>query len=229
MIGGFLKMDFISYLFTFIEGFLSFISPCILPMLPIYFLYLTGTASEENLSKKNLFLNSTAFVIGFTVVFVLMGATVTTISSILTSHRDILRILSGSIMILFGLNFAGILKIGLLNKEKRLQINVGRINFLKAIIFGIAFGFGWTPCLGAFLGSALAMAGNSKTIYQGMMLLFTYSIGLGIPFIISSLIFDSVRDLFKSLQKYSKIISIASGIFLIVIGLIYIDPLKYFN
>lgn len=219
---------------TFIEGILTFISPCILPMLPIYFLYLAGESDLDKTfiySRKNrLLINSIGFVIGFTIVFVVLGATVTSLGHFLTNHRNLLEKISGLIMILFGLNFTGILKIGLLNREKKMDFKFNRLRFLSSIVFGMVFSLGWTPCLGAFLGSALALASNSSTILHGMLLLLLYSVGLGIPFILTSILFEKVKGAFKQIQKHSKIISIVSGGLLIVAGiLVFTGYLKYFS
>jgi cytochrome c-type biogenesis protein len=199
-------------------------------MLPIYFLYLAGESEITSTSsrKNRLLLNSIGFVIGFTIVFVILGTTVTSLGHFLTNHRNLLEKISGIFMIVFGLNFAGILKIGILNMEKRIDFKFNRLRFVSSIVFGIVFGFGWTPCLGAFLGSALALASNSKTVLQGMILLLLYSIGLGIPFILSSIAFEKVKDAFKQIQKYSRIISIVSGVLLIIAGiLVFTGSLKY--
>lgn len=202
-------------------------------MLPIYFVYLAGTyenkaAVSEEHDKKRMLLNSIGFVIGFTLVFVLLGATVTSLGNFLESNRALLQKVSGLIMVVFGLNFTGILKISFLNAEKRIHFKIGRLKFLSSIVFGIVFGFGWTPCLGTFLGSALLLAGNSGTILQGMFLLLVYSIGLGIPFIISAIVFEKAKGAFVKIQKYNRAISIVSGILLIAAGiLVFTDSLKY--
>lgn len=225
-------MSLISYFLTFIEGILTFISPCILPMLPVYFIYLSGATEKEgeikNSGKYTLLKNSFGFVTGFTLVFVALGATVTSLGHFLTDHREILQKVSGVIMIVFGLNFIGILKIGFLNMEKRINFKFNKLGFFTSIIFGLVFGLGWTPCLGAFLGSALALAGNSETLLQGIILLFLYSIGLGIPFILTAMVYEKARESFKQIQKHSRIISMLSGILLIAAGiLVFTDTLKY--
>jgi len=225
-------MSTVTYFMTFIEGILTFISPCILPMLPIYFVYLSGTTSENSVAASSqgnkLLLNSIGFVLGFTIIFVLLGATVTSLGQFFSDHRELLQKISGVVMVLFSLNFMGVFKISLLNKEKRFQFEFKKLGFFTSIIFGIAFGFGWTPCLGAFLGSALALASNSRTMTDGMLLLLLYSIGLGIPFILTSLVFERAREAFKIIQKYNRIISIVSGILLITAGiLVFTDSLKY--
>lgn len=222
----------VSYVLTFTEGILTFISPCILPMLPIYFIYLAGTAENgiggPARDRNRMIINSVGFVIGFTVVFVALGATVTSVGHFLVSNRVLLQKISGLAIIIFGLNFVGVLKIGFLNGEKRINYKFSRLRFLSSIVFGMVFGFGWTPCLGAFLGSALLLAGNSKTIVQGILTLLIYSIGLGIPFIITAILFDSLKESISRLQKHGRVISIVSGILLIAAGiLVFANKLKY--
>lgn len=201
-------------------------------MLPVYFIYLAGTVNDDAsigaVKKNRLITNSIGFVIGFTVVFVLLGAAITTLGRFLTGHRDLLRQISGIVMVLFGLNFMGILKISFLNNEKSIDYKFEKLRFLSSLVFGAVFGLGWTPCLGTFLGSAMALASNSKTVLQGTMLLFIYSIGLGIPFIISSIVFDSIKDIFNMIQKYNRVINIVSGSLLTIAGiLLFADVLKY--
>ena len=202
-------------------------------MLPIYFIYLAGTSDDKDaISKKyeknRMLLNSIGFVIGFTIVFVLLGATVTSLGRFLEGNRVLLQKISGLVMIIFGLNFIGILKLGFLNAERRIHFKIGKLKFPSSILFGMIFGFGWTPCLGAFLGSALLLAGNSNTALQGMLLLLVYSIGLGIPFIVSSIVFEKAKGAFRLIQKHGRAISIASGILLIAAGiLVFTDSLKY--
>ncbi|AUS95539.1 cytochrome C biogenesis protein ResB [Clostridium thermosuccinogenes] len=227
-------MNSVYYLLTFTEGVLTFISPCILPMLPIYFSYLAGTSGNDKTQnaagKSNLLANSFAFVLGFTLVFVALGATVTTLGHFLINNRSLLQKISGLIMMVFGLSFMGILNLKFLNMEKRLDFKFEKLRFFSSILFGMVFGFGWTPCLGTFLGSALALASSSKTITQGVLLLLVYSIGLGIPFILTSVLFEKVKGAFKLIQKHSRTISIVSGILLVIAGiLVFTDSLKYMS
>lgn len=231
----------VSYILTFTEGILTFISPCILPMLPIYFIYLAGASESRGTmgvtdsggsgavqGKSRILPNSLGFVIGFTIIFVLLGATVTSLGAFLKDHRLILQKMSGLVMVVFGLNFTGLIKLGFLNREKRMHLEIKRFNFFKSILFGLVFGLGWTPCLGAFLGSALLMASSSGTIIQGMLMLLVYSIGLGVPFIISAVIFENIKGVFVWLNHHGRIISIISGVLLIAAGLlIFFDILKY--
>ncbi len=223
-----------SFILSFAEGILTFVSPCILPMLPIYFFYLAGISGEENtatdLRKSRLIMNSIAFVAGFTIVFVLLGATATVLGGFLKEHINAVRKISGIIMILFGLNFMGILKIGFLNMEKRIGYEFKELRFFNSMLFGGVFGFSWTPCVGTFLGPALLMAGNSDTVTQGIILLFLYSAGLGVPFLLSAVLFEKVNDYIKKVQRYNRIINIFSGIVLILAGIfVFTDSLKYLN
>ena len=198
------------YIQCFADGVLSFISPCILPMLPIYFIYLAGEGDEGtdevNKKKRNLILNSIAFVLGFTIIFVLLGATATSIGAFFKENKGILKIISGIVVFIFGLNFTGLIKIGLLNKQRGLDFKFKRLNFAKSIIFGMVFSFAFSPCVSAFLSSALAKASFSDTVMEGMLLLFIYSLGLGIPFIISAIAFENLRGAFKAIQRHSRII-----------------------
>lgn len=227
-------MGIYSYFIAFIEGILTFISPCILPLLPVYFFYMAGVDGDDNIElqdgKKNSakILNSVGFVLGFSIIFISLGAAATSIGHILNDNRELLRKISGILMVVFGLNFIGLIKVKFLNMEKRINYKFKRLKFLSSIVFGMVFGFGWTPCAGAFLGSVLLMAGNSKTVGEGILLLSIYSLGLGIPFIISALLINELKGSFRWLQQKSKIISIISGIILIVAGvLVYTDLLKY--
>jgi cytochrome c-type biogenesis protein len=188
-------------------------------MLPIYFFYLAGVSSEADITRSKLLINSIGFVLGFTIIFVMLGATATALGSFLKENIDLFQKISGIIMIVFGLNFMGILRLNFLNYEKRFDYNVRKLNFIKSLIFGIVFAFGWTPCVGVFLASALLMAGNSDSVMQGISLLLLYSAGLGVPFIISSIIFDTVRTAFRQIQKYNRMISISSGLVLIFAGI----------
>jgi cytochrome c-type biogenesis protein len=213
-------MNNISYVLCFLEGIFTFVSPCILPMLPIYFLFLAGVTAEENINRRKLLFNAIGFVLGFSIIFVLLGSTATALGSFLKDNFDIFRKISGVIIVIFGLNFVGILKLGFLNIEKRFDYEYKEQRFLNSIVFGMVFGFGWTPCVGAFLGTALLMAANSQSLWQGILLLILYSAGLGVPFILTSIIFSSINDTFKKINKFSRMISAISGILLILAGIL---------
>lgn len=207
-----------SFFMLFLEGILAFISPCILPMLPVYIMYLAGESKTKQEEKKQVIFHTLAFIAGFTIVFVVLGATATMIGSVLNRYRLLLQRISGIIMILFGLNFMELLKIPFLNQTKRLEMKTDKKGILESLVFGIVFSFGWTPCLGTFLGSALLMAGNSQTVYEGMTMLFVFSMGLGVPFFLTAIIFDSLKSTFQTIKRHYKIITTISGLVLIVIG-----------
>jgi len=221
-----------SYLLTFIEGILTFISPCILPMIPVYLFYMAGISGKGDESgiehRGRLIINALGFVAGFTLVFVALGAAATAIGHFLRHNIDIFRKIGGIVIIIFGLNFLGLFKLNFLNTEKRFNYSFKQLKFFSSVIFGAVFGFGWTPCLGPFLGTALITAGNSKTMLQGITLLLLYSAGLGIPFVVAAVLFEKLKDILYKLQKHYRIISIVSGIVLILAGiLVFTDSFKY--
>ena len=174
------------YFITFIEGISTFISPCLLPMLPLYVSYFAG---GEHKSTGKTLKNVLGFVLGFTVLFVLMGALAGTLGSFLTKYETAVNIITGLIVIFFGLNFIGVFK---LNLFKGINSNVAtkELGFFSSVLFGIVFSIGWTPCVGAFLGSALALASQQGSALVGICLLLCYSLGLGIPLVISALLID---------------------------------------
>lgn len=202
--------------FLFLEGLLAFISPCMLPMLPVYLMYL---AAETENGKRASVLNTIGFVCGFTLIFMAMGASATALGSLLNANRLLLQRLSGVVITIFGLHFLGIFTIGFLDVEKKLDLKVKKSGFLGAILFGAAFSLGWTPCLGPFLGSALIMAGNTATVLQGTMLLFVFSMGLGIPYILAAIFFTNIKGIFQWLRRNAKIIKNVSGAILVIAGL----------
>ncbi len=226
-------MNVFSYVLTFTEGILTFISPCTLPLVPVYFSYLAGASGGDaagSSGKNRLLLNSIAFVAGFTIVFVVLGATAKSFDSFVNTNMDIFRKISGIIMVLFGLFFMGVLKLKFLNVEKSIRYNFKELTFLNSVIFGAVFGFSWTPCRGVFLGSALLMAGSSDTALSGIALLLFYSLGLGLPFILTSLLFENLKEAFKSIRKHQKAVNIFSGLVLILAGvLVYTDSLRFLS
>lgn len=210
------------FFILFFEGMFTFLSPCILPMFPVYLIYLNGNEKEN--SKKRLILNTIAFVLGFSVVFVTLGAAASSIGSLISNNRQIFEKISGIIMILFGLNYLGFIKINFMNKIKTVETNVKNLKFISSFIFGLAFSFGLTPCISTHLGSAMIIASNSKTVFVGMLLLFMFSMGLGVPFIISALLFDKLQGMFKFIKMNMTVIKIISGSIMILIGI-----LMFFN
>lgn len=209
-----------NYLILFLEGLITFISPCILPMIPIYVSYFMG---ESTNSKNKAFLNSLFFVFGFTLIFTLMGAGASTFGIFFGKYNKIINVFCGILLILFGLNYIGILNISLFQKSFKLKSNIKDFTFFNSFLFGIIFGIGWTPCVGPFLGSALMIASNSNKVLEGVLMLFSYSLGLGIPFVLSSLLIDSLKQTFDFIKKNYNMVNKISGSLLVVIGLFMVS------
>ncbi len=204
------------YVFTFLEGIASFISPCMLPMIPIYVSYFIG--EEEEKSKKKI-INSIGFVLGFTIIFLLLSIFASKLGSLLINGIKYIKIIFGILIILLGSNYMGILKIGILNKTKGINLKNKEFNFFKAILFGILFSISWTPCIGTFLSSALLLVASNQDILKGIILMLLYSIGLGIPFIISAILIDKLKTMFSIIKRHYNIIKIISGVILIIMGI----------
>ncbi len=202
------------YFISFLEGIITFISPCLLPMLPIYISYFAGGNTKN--TKKTLSC-ALGFVLGFTMVFVSLGALAGTLGSFLREYQTLVNIVSGLIVILFGLNFLGILKFTIFRGTGN-NFNTDNLNFFSSILFGIIFSIGWTPCVGAFLGSALMMASTQGQTMVGMLMLLTYSLGLGIPFVMSAILIQKLKSTFDFIKKNYNLINRISGIFLILVG-----------
>ena len=204
------------YLISFLEGVITFISPCLLPMLPIYISYFAG-GGERNI-KRSL-TGSLGFVAGFTIVFVALGALAGTAGSFLLKYRTAVNIVSGLIVICFGLNYLGIFRLNIFKGSRR-RMDMQNMGFLSALMFGVIFSVGWTPCVGAFLGSALILASQQGHVLQGTLMLFTYSMGLGLPFILSALLIDYLKSAFNWIKSHYSVINAVCGGLLILIGLL---------
>ena len=202
------------YVISFLEGIITFISPCLLPMIPIYISYFAG--GGERTAKKTL-TGALGFVLGFTAVFMAMGALAGTVGSFLHKHQTAVNIVSGLVVIFFGLNFLGIFKLNLFKGSKH-RMDTRDMGFFSALLFGVIFSLGWTPCVGAFLGSALMLASQQGHVLEGTLMLLTYSLGLGIPFVLSAVLIDYLKSAFNWIKKNYRIINIVSGSLLIVIG-----------
>lgn len=203
-------------LLLFLEGVVTFISPCLLPMLPVYLSYF---AAGEGGGKRAL-VNSLGFVLGFTLVFVAMGAFMGTVGRLLKEYSVFLNIVSGLTVILFGLNFMGAIKIGFLNRGQGRGADVGNLGFFSSALFGVIFSIGWTPCVGAFLGSALFLASLGGSPLQGVAMLLAFSMGLGVPFVISALLLDRLKGAFDFIKRNYKTINLFSGGLLILVGIL---------
>lgn len=207
------------YLILFLEGIITFISPCMLPMLPIYISYFAGEDNDDVNGKNRAVINAVGFVIGFTIVFVLLGALSSTLGAFIFKNAKIINVIFGIVLVVLGLNYIGLFKIGFLNATRKVSFKPDKLNIFKSILFGILFCVGWTPCIGTFLGSALMIAANSDTVYKGILMLFVYSLGLGIPFILSALLIQQLKKTFDFIKRNYKIINAISGILLIILGL----------
>ena len=204
------------YLISFLEGIITFISPCLLPMLPIYLSYFTG--GGERTAKKT-FSNALGFVLGFTAMFVAMGALAGTLGSFLIKYQTWVNLVSGGIVIIFGLNYLGLLQVNLFGGSKR-NVHMGEMGFFSAVLFGIVFSIGWTPCVGAFLGSALMLASQQGTMAVGMGMLLCYSLGLGVPFLISAVLIDQLKGTFNWIKSHYTLVNRISGGLLLAMGVL---------
>lgn len=208
------------YFISFLEGIITFVSPCLLPMLPIYLSYFAGGCSADGSEKntRRVIKNAFGFILGFTAVFVLLGALAGTFGRLLNEHQTAVNIITGLIVIFFGLNFLGVFQINLF-KGTRLA-KTDNLGFFSSVLFGVVFSIGWTPCVGAFLGSALMLATSQGNVLEGVLMLLLYSLGLGIPFFISAVLIDRLKGAFSFIKRHYRVINTVSGVFLIVIGVL---------
>jgi cytochrome c-type biogenesis protein len=202
------------YLISFFEGILTFISPCLLPMLPVYISYFAG--GHQN--SKKTFTNALGFILGFTILFTAMGALAGTLGSFLARYQTAVNIISGLIVIFFGLNFMGVIKLNLFKGSARMQ--TGNLGFVSSLVFGMIFSVGWTPCVGAFLGSALMLASQQGHVLEGTLMLLSYSLGLGIPFLLSAVLIDQLKGAFNFIKRHYTVVNYICGGLLILIGIL---------
>ena len=204
------------YVISFLEGVVTFISPCLLPMLPIYISYFAG--GSERSTAKTLTCAS-GFVLGFTAVFVAMGALAGTVGSFLIRYQTVVNLVLGGIVILFGLNYLGVLNLNIF-KGMSGNVKTGDMNFLSAFLFGIVFSVGWTPCVGVFLGSALMLASQQGSAMVGTMMLLCYSAGLGVPFLVSAVLIDQLKGAFNFIKRNYALVNKICGSLLVVVGVL---------
>ncbi|MBR2954055.1 MAG: cytochrome c biogenesis protein CcdA [Clostridia bacterium] len=214
------------FFIAFLEGIITFISPCLLPMIPLYVSYFAG--GKERNTKKTV-KNALGFILGFTIVFVLMGALAGTFGQFLNEYKRVVDVITGLIVIFFGLNFLGVFKLNIFKGSKKAKTE--NLGFFSSMVFGIVFSIGWTPCVGAFLGSALMMAASQGQATEGIIMLLLYSLGLGIPFFISAILIDKLRGAFTFIKKHYKVINTVCGCLLVVIGILMATGLfgKFIN
>lgn len=204
------------YAVSFLEGIITFISPCLLPMLPLYISYFAGGGER---STRKTFKGALGFVTGFTLVFMMLGALAGTVGSFLREYQTAVNIVSGLIVIFFGMNFLGVFKLNLFKGIQK-EVKTDNMGFFSALVFGVVFSIGWTPCVGTFLGSALMLASQQSHVVTGTLMLLMYSLGLGIPFILSAVLIDYLKSAFNWIKKKYKLINMISGSLLILIGIL---------
>lgn len=230
-------MSNVSLVVAFSGGLVSFLSPCVLPLVPAYISYITGCTIDELKNKKSklyVFYRSIGFILGFSFIFIVMGATVTSRGKIFIKNQVIYRKIAGILIFVFGLHITGIFKIKLFYYEKKFLSFKNNNGIFGAFLMGMSFAAGWTPCVSYILSPILAYAGSLETINKGILLLSAYSLGLAVPFVLTALAIESLSDKLKKLNKYLPIISIFSGIIMIIMGiLIFTNKLsiisQYFN
>jgi cytochrome c-type biogenesis protein len=217
----------VTLLAAFAAGFLSFVSPCVLPLIPGYISFVSGVSLEEmrgdsqaRATRSQVFLTSLAFVLGFSIVFVALGATATALGKFMLAQLPLLSKVAGIILIIFGLHTMGVFRLAFLDTEKRMHAQRKPAGPLGAMLVGVAFAFGWTPCIGPILGGILAIAGSKNSISEGVTLLAVYSLGLGIPFLLTSLAINQFFSATKRIRRYYHAIELTSGVLLVAIGLL---------
>jgi cytochrome c-type biogenesis protein len=222
---------------AFAAGLLSFASPCVLPLVPAYISYISGVSVEEMMSPQSvpavrrIGLMSLFFVLGFSAVFIAMGAAATSIGRLLIDKIDVLMMVAGIIIVVFGLHMIGVFRINILYSDRRIRVRPHGLGFLGAVIIGMTFAFGWTPCIGPALATILTMAADSDTVLRGMLLLTAYSLGLGIPFLVAGFAIGGIIKAMGKLKRHFRKIEVASGILMVAIGMLIFlgrlqDPLS---
>ena len=211
-----------TYLISFLEGIITFISPCLLPMLPIYVSYFAG--GEEERTTARTLKNALGFVLGFTLVFIAMGALAGTLGGLVRRYQTAVNIVTGLTVIFFGLNFLGVIRLNLFRGSKY-SLAGKQLGFFSATLFGMVFSIGWTPCVGAFLGSALLLASQQGQMLTGVLMLLCYSLGLGIPFVLSALLIDRLKSAFDIIKRNYRTVNILCGSLLIAVGILMMTGL----
>lgn len=215
------------YLLLFLEGIITFISPCILPMIPVYISYFSGGNTGEAEKKYSAVQNVAGFVLGFTIIFTMIGALAGSFGALIKTHQGIVNFVCGIIMMAFGLNYMGVLKLRFLAKSYRIDYEIKTFSFISSVLFGMVFSLGWTPCVGTFLGSALMIAVSSGNIVKGVIMLLIYSIGLGIPFMLCGIFIDSLKGAFSFIKKHYDMVNKVAGAILVVTGILMMTGTFY--
>ncbi len=217
-------MKEIGLLAAFTGGLLAFFSPCVLPLIPSYLSFIAGTSYDELINptgstRRKLLLNSLFFVLGFSTIFILLGATATAVGQFLLAYKVWIERIGGALIIIFGLHFTGIIRIGFLDYEKKVELEEKPVGYLGSFLAGAAFSAGWTPCIGPILASILILAGSTAEVGKGVLLLAAFSAGLALPFLFFSVLVQFIFKSIKQIRRYTKAIVFASGVFLILVGL----------
>jgi len=220
-------MDQINIATAFAFGLLSFVSPCVLPIIPGYISFISGYSlndmtGENTAAKRAMLVNTIFFIAGFTLIFVMMGAAATSIGQLLNENLTLISKIAGAVIIVFGLHMIGIFKISFLNYEKRFHLQDKKLGILGSFTVGSAFAFGWTPCIGPVLAGILAIASQQETVMQGVVLLTVYSLGLGIPFLLTSLSINKFFNVFNRIKKHFHAIEVVGGVMLVAVGVLMI-------
>lgn len=211
---------------AFSAGLFSFLSPCVLPLFPSYISFITGmsvtdlTADLSAAVRRRVLLHAVAFVLGFSMVFVALGASFSAVGQFLLDYRDVIRRVGGALIVLFGLYIAGVLKLALLGRTTQWQIREKPAGYLGSLAVGVTFAIGWTPCVGPILGAILSLAGTAETVGRGVGLLVAYSAGLGVPFLLSALALGPFLRFFKRYRPFIPVVERAAGVILVVVGVL---------
>ena len=222
-------MPDVSIYMAFAAGLISFLSPCVLPLVPGYLSFISGVSFAEIVEKEGntpflskekriIICSSIFFIIGFSAVFILLGATATWIGAFISSKISILTKLAGLVIIFFGIYMMGLIRPRFLYKEARFQIKDKRLGYVGAFLIGAAFAFGWTPCIGPILGGILTFAGTLENVNQGVLLLLMYSLGLGIPFLLTAIGINQFWRFFNRIKKYMRFVEVSSGVIMVILG-----------
>ena len=217
----------ISYIVAFGAGFLTYLSPCLLPLIPSFIAYITGVSfadltdlNKKGEVRKKTVAHSLLFILGFSAIFILLGLTATFIGKILFRYQKFIRIAGGALIMIFGLYLTGLLKLSFLVKERRFKLPAEGASYLGSFLIGVTFAAAWTPCAGPILGSILVLAGTKASVGEGAKLLCAYSLGIAAPFFITALVINSFLEYFNKFKKFLSAVNIIGGIFLIIVGIL---------
>lgn len=206
---------------AFTAGLLSFLSPCVLPLIPSYLTFITGMGFEDiTRSRRTTLVHALLFVLGFSLIFVALGAASTALGYLLLAYRDWISRIGGVMVIVFGLYMLGVLRIGAMAKDTRVHLSDKPVGYLGTVLVGIAFGAGWTPCIGPILGAILTYASTSDNVGRGMLLLATYSAGLAIPFLVSAIAIERFLGAFQKFRRFMGTVNRVAGVLLIMVGVL---------